>query len=217
MLKRPRLNNFKNFEEAELSMGPFTLLVGANASGKSNIREALRFLHAVGRGYTLAEIFDEKWSAGERQWDGIRGGQREASFRGIGTFEIETDFDPPIDEHIAGPTHFRYSIMVSVGDSTRPSRVEREGLFQVENGRPPSFVTGVRGQGDGGTHYEMVDDKLMETYAWPMGRLSRQHMDSTIAPVLRLMRFIDLDPKMINGPPSPQTQVNRQGAKTPSS
>lgn len=93
MFTRLRLSRFKNFEEAELSMGSFTLLVGANASGKSNVREALRFLHAVGRGYTLAEIFGGKWSAGERQWDGIAGGVREAAFRGAESFgvEIETE------------------------------------------------------------------------------------------------------------------------------
>ncbi|WP_437873665.1 AAA family ATPase [Sorangium sp. So ce363] len=84
MLRRVRLVRFKNFEDATLSLGPFTLLVGANAAGKSNVREALRFLHGVGRGYTLAEIFGGKYTAGERQWDGLRGGVREASFRGGG-------------------------------------------------------------------------------------------------------------------------------------
>lgn len=197
MLKRLRLNNFKNFEEAELSMGPFTLLVGANASGKSNIREALRFLHAVGRGYTLAEIFDEKWSAGERQWDGIRGGQREASFRGIGGFAIEVDFDPPAGEPVIGTAHFRYSTVVSIGDSARPSQVDREGLFQVENGQAPSLVVASIREGHGGSHYAMVEGKPYESYAMPMGRLSPQHMASTIAPVLTLMRFIDLDPNMM--------------------
>ena len=125
MLRRLRLKNFKNFEDAELSMGPFTLLVGANAAGKSNIREALRFLHAVGRGYKLAEIFDEKWSAGERQWDGIRGGPREVSFRGAPVFQLSVDFDPASNDVTAGPLHLQYAINVSIGDSTQPSRVER--------------------------------------------------------------------------------------------
>ncbi|MFO0589967.1 MAG: ATP-binding protein [Polyangiaceae bacterium] len=78
-------------------MGPFTLLVGANASGKSNVREALRFLHAVGRGYTLAEIFGGKWTAGERQWDGILGGAREVAFRGTESFGVEVE--------VTGPSH----------------------------------------------------------------------------------------------------------------
>jgi predicted ATPase len=212
MLKRLRLNNFKNFEEAELSMGPFTLLVGANAAGKSNIREALRFLHAVGRGYKLAEIFDEKWSAGERQWDGIRGGQREASFRGAGGFAIEVDFDPPAGEHVIDPAHFRYSTVVSIGDATRPSRVEREGLFQVENGQTPSIIVASLREGDGGKLYEKVEDKLLVTDTWPMWRLSPRLMDNIIAPVLRLMRFIDLDPSMMRRASSPgQTTLTDRG------
>src|SRR5207249_2719431 len=75
MITRLRLQRFKNFRDAELHLGPLTLLVGANATGKSNLRDAFRFLHGVGRGYSLAEIFGEKWGdGGELQWHGIRGG-----------------------------------------------------------------------------------------------------------------------------------------------
>ena len=56
MITSLRLVNFKNFADETLCVGPFTVIVGANASGKSNIRDAFRFLHGIGRGYTLAEI-----------------------------------------------------------------------------------------------------------------------------------------------------------------
>jgi len=49
MLKKLRLKNFKNFKDAQLILGDLTLLVGANASGKSNLRDALRFLHGIAR------------------------------------------------------------------------------------------------------------------------------------------------------------------------
>ena len=42
-----RLERFKNFKDTELKLGPFTVLIGANASGKSNIRDAFRFLHGI--------------------------------------------------------------------------------------------------------------------------------------------------------------------------
>jgi hypothetical protein len=61
MLTKLRVEQFKNFKQAELALGPLTLLVGANASGKSNLRDAFRFLHGIGRGYTLADIIDEKY------------------------------------------------------------------------------------------------------------------------------------------------------------
>ena len=56
MIKSIRLVNFKNFADETLRVGPFTVIVGANASGKSNIRDAFRFLHGIGRGYSLAEM-----------------------------------------------------------------------------------------------------------------------------------------------------------------
>ena len=72
------LSDFKSFANERLRMGPFTVIAGANASGKSNIRDALRFLHGVGRGYTLAEILGGKYGpGGEVQWDGIQGAPNE--------------------------------------------------------------------------------------------------------------------------------------------
>ena len=74
MITSIRLVNFKNFADETLRVGPFTVIVGANASGKSNIRDAFRFLHGIGRGYTLAEIFGGKYgTGGQIEWAGIRG------------------------------------------------------------------------------------------------------------------------------------------------
>lgn len=70
MITSLRLHNFKNFADETLRVGPFTVIVGANASGKSNIRDAFRFLHGIGRGYTLAEIVGGKYGA---DWKPIRG------------------------------------------------------------------------------------------------------------------------------------------------
>ncbi|HZP81258.1 MAG TPA: AAA family ATPase [Chthonomonadaceae bacterium] len=63
------LTHFKNFQKAELTLGPLTLLVGTNASGKSNLRDAFRFLRGISRGYSLAEIIGAKYGeGGELQW-----------------------------------------------------------------------------------------------------------------------------------------------------
>src|SRR5215216_5060788 len=93
MITKLRLERFKNFQSAELALGPLTLLIGTNASGKSNLRDAFRFLHGIGRGYTLAEILGEKYSeGGERIWRGIRGGAQEVAFCSAETFAIEAMF-----------------------------------------------------------------------------------------------------------------------------
>lgn len=89
MLTRLHLTNFKNFADATLELGPFTVLVGTNASGKSNVRDALRFLHGIGRGYSFAEIVGRKYSeVGELQWNGVRGGAREVARIGCDNFGI---------------------------------------------------------------------------------------------------------------------------------
>ena len=78
MITSLRLVNFKNFADETLKVGPFTVIVGANASGKSNIRDAFRFLHGIGRGYTLAEILGGKYGpGGQLEWEPIRGAPKE--------------------------------------------------------------------------------------------------------------------------------------------
>ena len=83
MITSLRLIDFKNFADETLKLGPFTVIIGANASGKSNIRDAFRFLHGIatfGRGYTLAEILGGKYGAGgQLEWKGIRGAPREVA------------------------------------------------------------------------------------------------------------------------------------------
>ena len=90
MITSVRLVNFKNFADETLRVGPFTVIVGANASGKSNIRDAFRFLHGIGRGYTLAEIFGEKYGAGGQvEWAGVRGAMNEIIRFGQSAFSLQ--------------------------------------------------------------------------------------------------------------------------------
>jgi predicted ATPase len=78
MLTALHLINFKSFADANLRIGPFTIVVGTNASGKSNLRDAFRFLHGIGRGYTLAEIIGGKYgTGGQVEWAPMRGAARE--------------------------------------------------------------------------------------------------------------------------------------------
>lgn len=100
-LKKLTLENFKNFQHAELELGPLTLLIGANATGKSNIREAFRFLHGIGRGYTISDIVGEKYLAGgERVWQGIKGGIKELPFNLNLPFQVSLHFQYLENEQI---------------------------------------------------------------------------------------------------------------------
>lgn len=58
MIERITVNRFKSYRSAELQIAPLTLLVGANASGKSNLIEAIRFLSWLAHGRRLDDILD---------------------------------------------------------------------------------------------------------------------------------------------------------------
>lgn len=126
MLTRLHLTNFKNFADATLELGPFTVLVGTNASGKSNVRDALRFLHGIGRGYSFAEIVGRKYSeAGELQWSGIRGGLLEIARIGAASFTLEIGFSFPVPVLGAVGKGGDYLVEVGVQGRTMQGRFEQ--------------------------------------------------------------------------------------------
>jgi energy-coupling factor transporter ATP-binding protein EcfA2 len=75
MLKQLILENWKSFRYAELPLDPLTVLIGTNASGKSNVVEAFEFLQRVARGENI-----ETALAGDKTLSPIRGGVDWAAF-----------------------------------------------------------------------------------------------------------------------------------------
>jgi predicted ATPase len=126
------LKDFKGFKEATLNLGPFSVVVGSNAAGKSNIRDALRFIHGIGRGYTLAEIIGGKFGAGgQTEWQPIRGSGPELIRFGQEGFSL-TVFGKllAIPDPRRSETHFTYHIEVVADRETRTGfRVKEEELL----------------------------------------------------------------------------------------
>lgn len=56
MIKSFTIENFKSYKKAELKLAPLTVMVGANASGKSNALEAIRFLSWMAQGSKLSAL-----------------------------------------------------------------------------------------------------------------------------------------------------------------
>lgn len=56
MIQSVTIRNFKSYAEATLELSPLTLLVGANASGKSNAIEAIRLMSLIAFGTRLDSI-----------------------------------------------------------------------------------------------------------------------------------------------------------------
>jgi ABC-type branched-subunit amino acid transport system ATPase component len=93
MLKQIRLIDFKSFADEQVELAPLTLLVGANASGKSNFLDAVWFLHGLALGLEIGEILADPEDLVHRNgehWPGLRGGSKEASRLGTAQFEIRT-------------------------------------------------------------------------------------------------------------------------------
>lgn len=105
MIRSLRLENFKNFAKETLHVGPFTIIVGINAAGKSNIRDAFRFLHGISRGYGLAELIGGKYEDGIQIWAPIRGRIGDLFRSGNSSFRLDLEFY--LDEKI---THYRIRI-----------------------------------------------------------------------------------------------------------
>ena len=142
MILSLQATNFKSFAEEynRAEFGGLSLLIGTNASGKSNIRDALRFIHGISRGYTLAEIIGEKYvEGGVLQWKGIRGGVRETVRRN--GEPKSTRFTIKVTTRLLaedGGGFAYYSITVDVGDKNRAPSIVGEYL-EVDPNRKRSF------------------------------------------------------------------------------
>lgn len=111
MLSSIVILRFKSFVEATLPLAPLTLLIGTNASGKSNAIEAIRFLSWLAQGRRLSEIMTAVQEADQL----IRGSVENLTHAGAKSFSIGCQAD--IDEWS------RFSIEIEV---------DRDGLRVVD-------------------------------------------------------------------------------------
>ena len=86
MITRIQIQGFKSLKDVDLALGDLNLFIGTNASGKSNLFDALRVLQGIGYGFTIEEILNGKPKSGTSEvWEGIRGGSGRAFFSGLQT------------------------------------------------------------------------------------------------------------------------------------
>lgn len=233
MLRRLRLKNFKSFRAAEMPLGPLTLVVGTNASGKSNLRDALRFLHGIGMGYGFGEIVGEKYGpGGVLQWRGIRGGAIETPFSGETVFELEVEADL-----VDGGERFavKHSIRLDFGSLDEP-RVVDERLVCLSAGDeiPQPYVFDSSPHDDPivqqGTHQLRVRTArtgrkrgpghpfssgrsvLAQLPSQPKARMIERRLAQALLDLLQEIRFLDPDPEAMRRPSPPgQTILDDRG------
>ena len=214
MIKSIRLVNFKNFADETLRVGPFTVIVGANASGKSNIRDAFRFLHGIGRGYTIAEILGGKYGGGgQAEWRPIRGAANEIIRFGQFRFSLEVGFN-------LNGIELHYLIEVSsLPDEHDPQRIDK---FWVSREQLISGSTSVfhrYGSNAGlkiGTSEELdIDlfpDKPALTLLSPLSqevefRFTDDQAVAELHSIFANMRFLELSPERMREPSFPGANI----------
>ena len=232
MVTSLRLRDFKNFADETLFLGPLTIIVGANASGKSNLRDAFQFLQGIGHGFTLSEIIDGRFGPGGLVlWLGIRGSGLELFRFGQDTFALDVSLQ--LDEK-----QIKYSIEVGKdSDSISFFHVVREEL-RVGN---QWIYTSHPGAGDA-VHRQDDDTRLLLRMAKGKGQkrtghriavrpnqpaLTQIHEHShvlrthkvyaaAVRSVLANMRFLDPLPEQMRMPAFPgQTVLGDRGEHLP--
>ncbi len=238
MIKSLRLANFKNFADETLRMGPFTVVVGANASGKSNIRDAFRILHGIGRGYGLAEILGGRYGpGGELQWNPIRGAPSEIARLGSASLTLQVEMNLT-GQARARPPLMKYGIKIAVEQgASREFRVVSENLTvrnkPIYTSHPPApdpvakqddetnFLLRMAKTGDQRKygHRVMVrPDQPALTQIREHKKVVRPHKDyaQQVIETLANMRFLDLLPDRMRRPAFPgQSTLGDRGENLP--
>lgn len=136
MLIELKLHNWKSFEQATLYIDPLTIIIGANASGKSNTLDALLFMQRVASGVGIFQAIN-----GDVNLPPIRGGMEWVCRKspqnapidlfvkedGIRSFTLELMF-----EGESNNTEYRYELNVQVNGVK--AEVSSEGLTLLKYG-----------------------------------------------------------------------------------
>ncbi|MCA1337855.1 AAA family ATPase [Pseudooceanicola marinus] len=104
MLRRIDLKNWKSFSEASLNIERLTVLIGTNASGKSNALDALEFLARTAHGLELGAAI-----GGNATINGIRGELEWAAHKNADKFTLNVVVGTEDEK-----TDYEYSITVAI-------------------------------------------------------------------------------------------------------
>lgn len=131
MIRHLRIRDFKSYRDATLSFSALTVLVGANASGKSNALEAIRLLSWIAQGNQLGAI---KYAVYEGD-QAVRGIPANIPRTGRSSFMLDVEIDNPVYQNL--------SITLTCGDtSSGDFRISDERIFGKHEKVPLYEVVG---------------------------------------------------------------------------
>jgi predicted ATPase len=221
MIRQIQVRNFKSMQDAVVPLGSLTIVVGANATGKSNLLEAMRLVRGLAAGMTTTEaVFGRIHHSGEREWRGIRGGMGEFYFDALkpimfslgceaaaSKFLYSIAFQPRQADGV--PRLWSDTLAASSGSSFFSTRLpdDHEGAdtalaVAVDFSWPPKF--------DDAPHSPLKTKNYDATRATLVQIPRRIKEDealrdacTTVIDALTAMRFLDLDPDTMRAPSPP--------------
>jgi len=123
MINKFYFENFKSYKYAELNMGQFVTLIGANASGKSNAVEGIQILSELAKGIDIGNILDGV----QGKNDGIRGGAQGSKRFRTNAFKLGCRLCAYSGQE------YLYEIKVGVNGTIH---IEEEALYLEEKNKP---------------------------------------------------------------------------------
>lgn len=227
MISRLRIRNFKNLREVDVPLGPLSVLVGSNASGKSNLLEALRVIQGLAKGLSVGDTLNgSPGGSPSISWRGIRGGSAMALTKGSASprFTLDIEFDSagntwryavsinPIEHRIDGELLARF-----FGNQPLPLLIHGIAMPEAPAGPDDVRLVAVRQRFDG----DLAPVKLARTeqksaLVHAQASLPRDNeIASEIGRVLAYLenqQHLDLDPEVLRGY-SQKKPVLRMGEK----
>ena len=197
---------------------------------------AFLFLHGIGRGYSLAEIFGDNSVGGERVWSGTRGGVREVAYHGSDSFELVVALRLPPENQRTTPSH-------TESRSPLPSRSPKHPTWSANRCTTRILFGGrMHAKGETGFQTEVPESaaKGFDRFVLPQRGTARKSSSRTYPPKVPILfqisediegngreartlsrfvlhelkdfRFLDLSPTQMRIPSHPgQTTLGDQG------
>ena len=148
--------NFKGFANGDIEIGlsELTLLVGANASGKSNLIETIRLFQGLAAGFSIQEITQGVQRVGREVWPGLRGGSAELVHRGGNAIQPQAGFS-------IGGLSWTYGLnLTRWGQGTHgPLELGEEWLLNETTGQGAQITNDLNGDG----YFTVVDNDYKPT------------------------------------------------------
>lgn len=132
MLTSATFKDFKSYESATLKLAPLTILIGANASGKSNALEGLRLMSWIVQGNRLSSV---RYAVYEGD-SAVRGTTSTLARRGHDQFTLSADFQYSDWDHYSISVQRTPDNELHIYDERVTSRNSTVPLFEVIPGHP---------------------------------------------------------------------------------